>query len=81
MKNIFQLVINNGDNEYAIEHFNPIFVKNALKGELLPDQYMLSSNYSHAYLTKNKNGGYINMKTKITDIFLEFFLKNIQNFF
>ena len=54
LKNIFQLVKNYGDNEYAIEHFNPIFVKNALKGELLPDQYMLSSNFSHTYLTKNK---------------------------
>ncbi len=54
LKNIFQLVINSGDNKHIKEQFNPIFVKNALNGKLLPSQYLLSSNYSHAYLTKNK---------------------------
>ena len=35
------------------EQFNSIFVNSAVKGEFLPKEYVLSSNYSYSYLIRN----------------------------
>ena len=47
-------MVKKSDNSKILnEQFNSIFVNNAEKGEFLPKEYVMSSNYSYSYLIKN----------------------------
>lgn len=53
LKNIFLMVKKSENSKIFKEQFNSIFVNSAVKGEFLPKEYVLSSNYSYSYLIRN----------------------------